>query len=131
MKFVLAIVQDYDTDRLLRAAIGVGLSATRLASTGGFLRTGNTTVFLGVDDNRVAECLGVIRQSCKTRVDVQIDSGSPEFSDWFAAGVHDVTIGGAIVFIVAIDRFERIAGAIGNVRTSNLAMPTREQVKDE
>jgi len=131
MKFVLAIVQDYDTDRLLRAAIGVGLSATRLASTGGFLRTGNTTVFLGVDDDRVAECLGVIRQSCKTRVDVQSDPGSPEFSDWFAAGVHDVTIGGAIVFIVAIDRFERIAGAIGNVRTSNLSMPTREQVKDE
>jgi uncharacterized protein YaaQ len=131
MKFVLAIVQDYDTDRLLRAAIGVGLSATRLASTGGFLRTGNTTVFLGVDDDRVAECLGVIRQSCKTRVDVQSDPGSPEFSDWFAAGVHDVTIGGAIVFIVAIDRFERIAGAIGNVSTSNLSMPTREQVKDE
>lgn len=127
MKFVLAIVQDYDTDRLLRAAIGVGLSATRLASTGGFLRTGNTTVFLGVDDDRVAECLGVIRQSCKTRVDVQIDPGSPEFSDWFAAGVHDVTIGGAIVFIVAIDRFERIAGAIGNVSTSNLSMPTRER----
>jgi len=131
MKFVLAIVQDYDTDRLLRSAIGVGLCATRLASTGGFLRTGNTTVFLGVDDVRVAECLGLIQQSCKTRVDVQIDPGSPEFSDWFAAGVHDVTIGGAVVFILPVCRFERIAGAIGRGGKTGVSLPLQEQVRDE
>ncbi|MGI8404662.1 MAG: cyclic-di-AMP receptor [Thermomicrobiales bacterium] len=111
MKFVLAIVQDYDTDRLLRAVKSAGLRATRLASTGGFLRTGNTTVFMGVEDDRVAECLGLIQQSCQTRVDVQADAGAPEFSDWYAAGVHDVTIGGAVVFIVPVYRFERIQDA--------------------
>ena len=111
MKLVLAIVQDYDCDRLLRSLTAAGIRATRLASTGGFLRTGNTTVFMGVDDGQVAGCLRLIQQSCQTRVEVPVDAVVAEFSEWYPAGVHDVMIGGAVVFIVAVDRFERIPAA--------------------
>ena len=57
MKFIIAIVQDYDCDRLLRAVTGAGLGATKIASTGGFLRTGNTTVMMGIQDDELrAKC---------------------------------------------------------------------------
>lgn len=108
MKFIIAIVQDYDCDRLLRGLTNVGLRATRIASTGGFLRAGNTTVLMGVDNHRVNECLGIIQAACRSRVDVKIDPESPDLADWFAAGVHEVTVGGAVVFITSVRRFERI-----------------------
>ncbi|HEV2066592.1 MAG TPA: cyclic-di-AMP receptor [Thermomicrobiales bacterium] len=108
MKFVIAIMQDYDCDRLLRAVTAAGLGATRIASTGGFLRTGNTTVVMGVEDDRMDECLSILERSCKSRVEVQVDVDSPEYVEWFPAGVHEVTVGGAVVFVARVERFVRI-----------------------
>lgn len=105
MKFIIAIVQDYDCDRLLRTVTTAGFRATRIASTGGFLRTGNTTVMMGVEDDRVSTCFRLIEQSCKSRVDVQLDPIAAEYAEWYAAGVHEVTIGGAVVFQLRVDRF--------------------------
>lgn len=110
MKFVIAIVQDYDCDRLLRSITLSGLRATRIGSTGGFLRMGNTTVLMGVDDYRLAECLSIIERSCKSRVEVQVDVASPEYVEWFPAGIHEVTVGGAIVFIIQVERYVRFPG---------------------
>ncbi len=109
MKLVIAIVQDYDSDRLLRAIIGAGLYATRISSTGGFLRSGNKTVLLGIEDDRVPLCLKLIEQACKDRVAVEVAPSASEFAEWFPAGVHDVTVGGAVVFIVAVARYEKFA----------------------
>jgi len=111
MKFVIAIVQDYDCDRLLRAVTAAGLGATRVASTGGFLRTGNTTVLMGVPDDRITECLSILEQSCKSRVEAQVDVNSPEYVEWFPAGIHEVSVGGAVVFIVPVAQFVRISVA--------------------
>lgn len=108
MKFVIAIVQDYDCDRLLRAITARGFRATRISSTGGFLRMGNATVFMGVDNTRVSEALEIIRQSCESRVEVQLDATSPEYVEWFPAGMHEVTVGGAVVFIVPVERMVQL-----------------------
>src|SRR5680860_822232 len=105
MKFIIAIVQDYDCDRLLRTVTSAGIGATKIASTGGFLRTGNTTVMIGVADEQAHACFRLIEQSCKSRVEVQLDPVAGEYAEWYAAGVHEVTIGGAIVFQVDVDRF--------------------------
>lgn len=108
MKFIIAIVQDYDCDRLLRTVTSAGLRATKISSTGGFLRTGNTTVMLGVENDRLAACYRLIEQSCRSRVEVQLDPVAAEYAEWYAAGLHEVTIGGAIVFQLDVDRFVRI-----------------------
>jgi len=105
MKFIIAIVQDYDCDRLLRMVTTAGIGATKIASTGGFLRAGNTTVMIGVDNDRVAACCRLIEQACKSRVDVKLDPVATEYAEWYAAGVHEVTIGGAVVFQLNVDRF--------------------------
>jgi uncharacterized protein YaaQ len=107
MKLVIAIVQDYDTDRLLRAVSGANLRATRIASTGGFLRMGNTTVLLGVEDDRVADCLDILRQTCRSRVERPSTHLLTELGALGPGTVTEVTIGGAIVFITPVSRFVR------------------------
>jgi uncharacterized protein YaaQ len=108
MKFVIAIVQDYDCDRLLRAITEKGLRATKISSTGGFLRMGNATVFICVEDARVPETIDLIRQNCESRVEVQLDATSPEYVEWFPAGMHEVTVGGAVVFILPVARMVQL-----------------------
>ncbi|MER3557036.1 MAG: hypothetical protein C4302_03585, partial [Thermus sp.] len=48
MKLILAIVQDTDAPGLTKALLEKGFQSTKLASTGGFLREGNTTLLIGV-----------------------------------------------------------------------------------
>lgn len=110
MKLIVAIVQDYDCDRLLTAITDAGLRATRIASTGGFLRTGNTTVLLGIADDQIASTVRLIRATCQSRVERSPESAVAELAEWNTAGIAEVTIGGAVVFVTNVSRFERIGG---------------------
>ncbi len=115
MKLVVAIVQDYDCDQLLRAVTDANLRATRIASTGGFLRTGNTTVLLGVPDDQVEYCLAVIQRNCKARIERRDDEMSGDYAEWAVPGVCEVTIGGAVAFVLSVERFVRIAAIPGGM----------------
>lgn len=108
MKLVVAIVQDYDTDRLLNAVSGAGLRATRIASTGGFLRLGNTTVMLGVEDGQVDDCLRILDNVCKSRIERTPSELVDELGYFGPGTVSEVTIGGAVVFVLPVSRFVRI-----------------------
>lgn len=108
MKLIIAVVQDYDADRLLRAVTAAGFRATRIASVGGFLRMGNATILMCLPDEDVRACLDIVARSCRSRVEVAADSANPEFVDWFPAGIHEVTVGGAVAFTINVDRCERI-----------------------
>ena len=55
MKIILAIVQDKDSNRLANEFIDANIRATKLSSTGGFLKAGNSTFIIGIDDERVDE----------------------------------------------------------------------------
>jgi len=111
MKLVIAVVQIYDTDRLLTAVTDVGFGATRIVSTGGFLRMQNATILLGVDDERVEEAIGIVRDCCQGRVEVRAEVAAPEFAEWIDCGIQELSLGGGVVFVVAVDRFARIAPA--------------------
>jgi uncharacterized protein YaaQ len=109
MKLVLAIVQEKDSGKLVDALTEAGFQATVLASTGGFLRTGNTTVLIGVQDEDVDRVLEAVRQTCHTRE--QLMSPIPpvlEPVDAYAAYPVKVQVGGAIVFVLSVDRMERV-----------------------
>ena len=67
MKMVIAIVQDLDSQRLSTALTNNNFRTTKLASTGGFLRAGNTTFLTGVEDARVDELLSLINKNCGNR----------------------------------------------------------------
>ena len=67
MLLLIAVVQDQDVNRLLTALLEKGHRATKLASTGGFLRQGNTTLLIGVQEEQAEEVKAIIREECRTR----------------------------------------------------------------
>jgi uncharacterized protein YaaQ len=64
MKLIIAIVRDADSDSVTQALTSSDFRITRIASTGGLLRRGVTTLLVGVEDNQVDEALKVMKESC-------------------------------------------------------------------
>jgi uncharacterized protein YaaQ len=109
MKLVIAIVQDDDSASLLNKLTKEEFRVTKLATTGGFLRSGNTTLLVGVEDEDVDKVIGIIKNLCETRSQV-VTSTSPIAG---TTGVYvpypvEVSVGGATVFVVDVDRFEKV-----------------------
>ena len=106
VKLIIAIVQDEDASRLIGNLMNDGFSVTKLATTGGFLKSGNTTILAGVEDSRVQDCLGIIEKVCKSRKQIAtspVTMGGT--SGMYASYPIEVTVGGATVFILAVDQF--------------------------
>lgn len=108
MKLLITIVQAYDSDRLLRAVTSAGLGATKINSVGGFLRMVNSTILIATDEERMPEAIEIIRATAQRRVEVKMDAAEAEFSEWFAAGYHEVQIGGAVIFVLPMDAVYKV-----------------------
>ncbi len=67
MKIILAIIQDKDCNRLSNEFIDANIRATKLSSTGGFLKAGNSTFIVGIEDDRVEDALEIIKKTCQAR----------------------------------------------------------------
>ena len=83
--------------------------ATRLHSSGGFLKQSNTTVIVGVDEAQVDEVIAIVRDNCHART--QIVNPMPpimEPGEFFMPYPLEVEVGGATIFVVPVERFERI-----------------------
>lgn len=109
MKLLLAIVQDADAAKLQRALTENGFQSTKLASTGGFLREGNTTFIIGLEDPEVERAKRVVQVTCRERT--KLVSSAPVMSDMvdaYGTVPVDVTVGGAIVFVVNVEEFVRL-----------------------
>lgn len=108
MKIILAIVQDKDSNRLANEFIDANIRATKLSSTGGFLKAGNSTFIVGIDDDRVEEALELIKQTCQSRkqyvstpvtLDITMDGQVPY--------PVEVEVGGATVFVLPVEGFHQ------------------------
>lgn len=64
MKLIFAIIRDNDVDSITQALNGADFRVTRVASTGGLLRRGVTTLLIGVEDSRVDAAIQTIREAC-------------------------------------------------------------------
>lgn len=108
MKLVAAIVQEYDANKLVRAVVQAGFRATIIGSTGGFLRTGNTTLISAVEDADAGELLAIIAANCRERTEMVRPEIIGDYSDWYPPHEVEVIVGGATVFVVPVAHFERI-----------------------
>ena len=63
MKLIIAIIHDGDTENVTQALVNASFRVTRVASTGGFLRRGMTTLMVGTDPDQVDRGIEVIRDS--------------------------------------------------------------------
>lgn len=109
MKLVIAIVQDEDSKSLSETFTKNGVRSTRLSSTGGFMRSGNSTFIVGVEDNKVNAVLDIIEEVCSTRVQSIMSPPSYDFN--FEMNMNypvDVEVGGATVFVLEVDQFKKL-----------------------
>lgn len=105
---VVAIVQDQDSHILIDELTERDFRITKLASTGGFLKSGNTTLLMGIDEARIPEAMQIIENNCKTR-DMTTSLMSVTMpGDSYVPYPVEVRIGGATVFVLDVDRFIRI-----------------------
>ncbi len=109
MKLVVAIVQGEDAQRTSEALTSAGIASTRLTSSGGFLQQGNVTFFIGVEDSRVGDAVQLIRDNCRERSRYLTPMPpAPEPGELFMPYPVEVQVGGATVFVVPVDSFEKI-----------------------
>ena len=109
MKLVIAIVHNEDAGALVDALLGKEFRATRVSSYGGFLKQSNATVLLGVEEAEVEEVIGIVRQNCTSRTQV-VNPMPPimEPGEFFMPYPLEVEVGGATVFVLPVERFERL-----------------------
>ncbi|WP_248737345.1 MULTISPECIES: cyclic-di-AMP receptor [Neobacillus] len=106
MKLIIAVVQDQDSNRLSKALVENNFRATKLASTGGFLKSGNTTFMIGTEDIRVDRALQIIKDNCRSR-DQLVSPVSPMGgnADAYVPYPVEVEVGGATVFVLPIEQY--------------------------
>ncbi|MDO5718142.1 MAG: cyclic-di-AMP receptor [Tissierellia bacterium] len=108
MKLLIAIVQDEDVHMLIDDLMEHEFRVTKLASTGGFLKAGNTTLLLGVDDHKIDGVLDIIRENCSSRKTTTTLLNVSMPGDAYVPLPMEVQIGGATVFILEIEKFIKI-----------------------
>jgi uncharacterized protein YaaQ len=86
MKLIFAIVRDSDSDSVTQVLTSADFRVTRVASTGGLLRRGMTTLLIGLEAEQVDEAIQLLRKTC-----TPADDGKR-----------------ATIFVVPVDRFEQI-----------------------
>src|SRR5262245_21182983 len=107
MKLVIAIVQDEDAPALTDALVAAGHRFTKVSTTGSFLRTGNTSLLIGVADDLVPNVIGILRRTCRRRTQVTVP-----YSPALEPGLlhmpenFEVEVGGAVLLIIHLGRFE-------------------------
>lgn len=110
MKLVFAIVQDSSAEDVIRALSAQHYFVTRLASSGGFLKAGNTTLISGVEEKEVDTVVSIIRRECGPHQKITVNV--PYITDaaivnYTSTAPMSVEVGGATIFVLDVDRFEK------------------------
>ena len=108
MKLVVAVIQHEDENALVQALEEANLGSTRIGTSGGFLRASNVTMMIAVQDDQVDAVLGLMKKHCKRRTrHLYPLLPNLEARERFLGSIP-VEIGGATVFIMPVERMERI-----------------------
>lgn len=105
MKLVLAIINHDDANAVIQSLSRKGFSSTKLATTGGFLMSGNVTVLIGVEEEKVQEVIDIIHEHSHSRKQM-IPTTTEMGYGYYPTMPVEVTVGGATIFVVDIERFE-------------------------
>lgn len=108
MKLVIAIVQDLDEAILSEHLLEHDFRITKLKTSGGFLQKGNATMLMGVEDERLDECIKIIEENCETRKSKTTFVNPGLDMAYIQSLPMEINVGGATIFIIDVDRFIRI-----------------------
>ena len=104
MKLIIAIVNDDDAVNVSNALNKAGISVTKLATTGGYLKAGNTTFLVGLEDHMVDRAVEIIGNNAKKRT-TTLNDVSPYNKEGTPL---EITVGGATVFVLPVDQFLKL-----------------------
>jgi uncharacterized protein YaaQ len=109
MKLIVAVVHNEDAGALVDALLDREYRATRLHSSGGFLKQSNATIIVGVEDDQVEPVIEIVRETCTSRTQM-VNPMPPimEPGEFFMPYPLEVEVGGATVFVLPVERFERL-----------------------
>lgn len=109
MKLVIAVINDDDSIDLIDALSSKKFGVTKLATTGGFLKSGNTTLMIGVNKEKVDEVIDIISDICKKRTEI-VSTSTPLTgnSGMYMQYPLEVNVGGATIFVVDVDKFVKV-----------------------
>lgn len=107
MKLIFAIVSNDDSAKVSSALTKAKYSVTKLATTGGFLLSGNTTFIIGTDDDKVDNVIEIIGQHSKKRTQM-IPSSASYGVGMYASYPVEVTVGGATIFVINVEQFQKL-----------------------
>lgn len=108
MKLIVAVIHDRDQKRTTEKLRGAGFRFTKIGSSGGFLREGNITVLIGAEEDEVDPILAILDECSRTReqyVNVLPPEATPVGT--FLTNPVKVQVGGAIAFVMDVERFQR------------------------
>ncbi len=108
MKLAVCIVHNRDKGRVTDELVKTGFKFTVIGSTGGFLREGNTTYLIGVEETELPALQKVIAQNSQSReqlVNVMPFEAAPPGA--FIPSPVKVPVGGAVMFVMNIEQFHR------------------------
>ena len=106
MKLITAVISKKDSDSVCQALTEGGYYFTRMSSSGGFLRSGNTTILIGTEEEKVKPAISIIRENCSRRTEsistpIAAATASP-------GGMSQVVVGGATVFVTPVEEYEKM-----------------------
>ncbi len=107
MKMVIAILNADDSATVVHNLMKNGFSVTKLSTTGGFLRTGNVTILVGADDERVPELIEIIKANSHSRKQMIAPTAEPGLS-FYPTMPIEVVVGGATIFVLNVEQFEKV-----------------------
>ncbi len=109
MKLIIAIVHDEDANKLIDELTGDHYRVTKLATTGGFLRAGNTTLLIGVQKEGVDRVIDIIKTNCQSRkkITTSVSPVAGPTSVYIPYPV-EICVGGATVFVIDVENHIKI-----------------------
>lgn len=107
MKLILAIMSNDDSHAVSSGLTKENYQVTRLSTTGGFLKAGNTTMLIGCEEDRVEHAIEIIGEFSKKRTEVVPSTASYDIGR-FATFPVEVQVGGATIFVLEVDQFVKL-----------------------
>lgn len=109
MKMITAIINKKDSGQVCKVLSENGFIYTKVATIGGFLKAGNTTLLIGIDDSKLDKVLALIRENSAKRIEYMPAMPMTEGNNMMLnAHPLEIEVGGATVFVTEVTYYEKM-----------------------
>ncbi len=108
MKLIVAIINNDDANAVMSHLTEAGYSATKLTTSGGFLRSGNVTLIIGVEKSKVDDVINIIGEYSSQRKQITPVNTTYIGESMLSSMPVEITVGGATIFVLDVEQFYKI-----------------------